>query len=301
MAALGIVSAGLGQDGASGVEVYRYRPALISTIGPNPGHTGLVVFPLRGKAFKIPIHALAGPFAYSPNGKAIYGHCTPPTASTEPAPVALCRLDLETSTAAPVNGTGGLYATDIAISGREDHILVSGVRRQNGDLRGLFDIAAATGKVRIIMTQTEAHPRLAWRHLSLAPNGERAVASRNGRVEVINLAKGTLEALPEGLFMATWSPDGKWLAAVENGEYGRTLLMDGNLVQRRVLEHSELGWSPDSRYLLAVKRSSRCGPDRATLELIDVGAGKTTTVLSSECQINQPMIGWIIGTNGQVR
>jgi len=291
---LGLISASLGQNDGFMFELYPYHPALISTTGPSLGHTNLLVFPLHGKAYKTPIHSLAGPFAYSPNGKAIYGQCTPPAGSTETDLIALCRLDLETASTSPIRGSSGLYALDIAVSSGEDHVLVSGVRRQKTDVRGLFDLTPATGAVRLIMTQEEAHPKFAWRHLSLPPLGRSALAARNGHVEIIDLLKGTFDVLPGGFFMAAWSPDGRSLVALENGENGRTILMDANLVQRRVLEHTELGWSPDSRYLLGLRRSDRCGPDYATLELIEVDTGKKTIVQSSECQINQSTTGWVL-------
>lgn len=115
-------------------------------------------------------------------------------------------------------------------------------------------------------------------------------------MELIDIVHGTAEPLGENLFVAAWSPDGKWLAAVERGERGRTILMDAkNLSQRRILGNSELDWSPDSHYLLGMKQQDRCGPYSGTLEAIDIETGRRTTVESSRCQVNQATTGWVSG------
>ena len=130
--------------------------------------------------------------------------------------------------------------------------------------------------------------------LSLSPDNERAVATHNGRVELIDIVHSTAEPLGDELFTAAWSPDGKWLAAVEKGEHGRTILMDArNLKRQRILPPSELDWSPDSHYLLGMKQHDRCGPYYGTLEAIDIETGVRTTIESSECQVNQATTGWV--------
>jgi hypothetical protein len=63
-----------------------------------------------------------------------------------------------------------------------------------------------------------------------------------------------------------------------------------DLSRQRILGHSELDWSPDSRYLLGVKI---CGPYSGTLEAIDIEGGHRTTIKSSKCQINQAATGWV--------
>jgi hypothetical protein len=114
-------------------------------------------------------------------------------------------------------------------------------------------------------------------------------------VELIDIVRGTTKPLGDEFFLAAWSPDGRWLAALENGENGRTVLMDAaTLSRQRVLEHSELDWSPDSRYLLGTKRHDGCGRyEGGTLEAIDVENGERTTIASSKCQVDQATTGWV--------
>jgi len=267
---------------------YPYVPAFISTTN-SPGHTRLFVFPLRGESSIIPVRTASAPFAYSPDGKALYGECTPdPDDNTK---VALCRIELKTGIATPLPDSIGLYALNLAISPYEDRILVSGLLRRDKDIRGLFELTLTTGKIRVILLQSEPSIRSAWSHLSIGPDAKRAAASHNGRLEVIDLVQSQVKLLDAGFYIAAWSPDGKWLAALENGENGGTILMDAATLQRRrTLGPSELRWSPDSRYLLGVKS---CDSDYGTLEMIDVETGDRLAVESSKCQINQATAGWV--------
>jgi WD40 repeat protein len=267
---------------------YPYVPAFISTTS-SPGHTQLFLFPWRGGPSKIPVRTATGPFAYSPDGKALYGECTPdPDDNTK---FALCRIDLKTGIATPLAGSIGLYGLNIAVSPHEDCILVAGVLRRDKDVRGLFELTLPSGKIRTILLQGEPSIRSAWNYVSIAPDAKRAAASHNGRLEVIDLVRSQVELLDAAFYIAAWSPDGKWLAAVEKGEEGRTILMDARDLKRvKTLGHSELDWSPDSRYLLGLKS---CDEYYGTLQAINVETGERTTIESSKCQINQATTGWV--------
>jgi hypothetical protein len=135
IAGIGLAAAVRGQRNQLAVSSdYRYSAAFISTIG-TPGHTQLVIFPLRGKALKIPIRS-GGPFAYGPDGKALYGQCTPdPVRSDEPVKIALCKIELKTVTKTVVSGSTGLYARDFAISNQGDRIFISGYRKDQDSPR----------------------------------------------------------------------------------------------------------------------------------------------------------------------
>jgi hypothetical protein len=278
-AVLGIAAATHGQQKEPVLpNGYPYSAAFISTISAGPGHTELVVFPLRGSAFKIPIRSASGGFRYSPDGRSLYGACTPypdPVRADEPIKVALCKIDLKTGDATPI----------------PDFVPHHGDGIPSVGLARLFGLTLPDGKPTEISLPADAHP---WMDLSLSPDNERAVATHNSRVEVIDIVHGTAEPLGDELFTAAWSPDGKWLAAVEKGEHGRTILMDArNLKRRRILGPSELDWSPDSRYLLGMKQHDRCGPYYGTLQAIDIESGERITIKSSECRVNQATTGWV--------
>src|SRR5437016_4117533 len=107
-AILGLASAGQLKESALPRD-YPYCPALISTISASPGHTELVVFPSYGKAFRIPIRSVAGVF-FSPNGKALYGACTPyPAIGNTRLEIATCKIDLKTGSTMPLPGSTALH------------------------------------------------------------------------------------------------------------------------------------------------------------------------------------------------
>jgi len=119
------------------------------------------------------------------------------------------------------------------------------------------------------------------------------VAIHNRRLELVDLDHVTSKPLGDGLFMAAWSPDGKWLAALlETAGKHETVLMDASSLKRvRVLGDSDLEWSPDSRYLLGV--DDHCGAYYGTLVMMDIETGSRTSIESSRCKINQDTIGWV--------
>jgi hypothetical protein len=282
-AVLTLAGAGRGQHiepTASGD--YSYSAALISTISSRLGHIELVVFPLQGPAFRIPIRSAGVPLTFSPKGEALYGPCTPDARDrmslNEHTKVAWCKIDLETGNTTVVQATVQDLSRDV-------------YRVPSTGLTRLFGLTLPEGELTAISLPADGHP---WMDLSLSPDKERAVVSHNGRVELIDIVRGTFEPLSGEFFMAAWSPDGKWLAAVEKGERGRTILMDSNgLVRRRILGPSELAWSPDSHYLLGMKQHDRCGPYSGSLETINIETCARASIKSSECQVNQATAGWV--------
>ena len=96
-----------------------------------------------------------------------------------------------------------------------------------------------------------------------------------------------------GFIKSSWSPDGRWIAALEDGGKSRTVLFDARkFLRAKTLGESEVQWSPDSRYLLAVNGSG-CSDESGTVQIMDVRSGARATVESSKCQVYQPTAGWV--------
>jgi hypothetical protein len=111
---------------------------------------------------------------------------------------------------------------------------------------------------------------------------------------LVNLGTGDVRSLGDGFYWVAWSPDGRWIAALEYDSRYRTILMDAsNFSKQRELPSSEVVWSPDSRYIVAVSQQLRCGGYRGTLQLIDIKNGKKSTVPGSVCKVTRSIIGWV--------
>ena len=278
-AVFGLATIGYGQSHQPNIHAgYPYCPAVVST---NDGiHHELRVFPLSGKAFTIPVRTLSGA-VFSPDGRALYGACTPyrdQEKDGDPIRIAICKVDLYTGATTTVPST----VQDLVRCGPKIALQIDRVPA----------LTFPDGNPTFISLPADGQP---WRDLSLSPDGERAVATHNRQLRLIDVVRGTAKPLVDEVFIAAWSPDGKWLAYVENRENGRTILMDAaTLSPQHVLGNSELDWSPDSHYLLGMKRSDRCGFQEAgTLEAIDVPSGKRTTIESSKCQVDRATTGWV--------
>jgi len=95
----------------------------------------------------------------------------------------------------------------------------------------------------------------------------------------------------------TWSPDGRWLAAVR---VGRIVLIDATikavrLKSFRVSPRGPVHWSPDSRYLLFAQSQLSCIAYiyAESLAAIDVETGRKIPIKSAHCAITWPVIGWL--------
>jgi hypothetical protein len=178
----------------------------------------------------------------------------------------------------------------IAVSAQEDKLVVSGRYRRNQPC-GVFEIHLPGGLVDNIIETPDCRYVSAWLSLSLSPTAEHGVAVHERHLELIDFAKKSVVSLGDGYSEASWSPDGRWIAALEWAKQ-RTVLLDGREFSgRAVLGDSEVRWSPESRFLLRV-RPCRFS-DSGTIEALEIASGKTVVVKSSNCEVYQPTTGWV--------
>lgn len=186
----------------------------------------------------------------------------------------------------------------ITVSGDEARLLVSGEVKTNGSIRcGIFEILLADGTTSQILNADDCASYTfdhSWTSLSLSPDSFRGIAVRRNRLELFQLDNTGTRVIAEGIAKASWSPDGRWIAALDVN--GRTRLIDiGDFKKRRTLMESEVRWSPDSRYLLRVKP---CAFPIAvngvgTLQALDIATGKSVTIESSRCSVDNGSVGWV--------
>ncbi len=231
--------------------------------------------------------------AYARSGKAVY------TLSTSTNPICVHRVDLSPVQVVPEVCPPGL-ATVFAFTVSADaaEVLVSGQIKGVGGVRcGVFDIRLADGETTQILRAGNCGAynfQRSWTSLSLAPDSSRGVAVRMDQLELFENGKAGTLSIAVGIVRAAWSPDGRWIAALDR--HGKTRLIDAtDFKVKRTLGETEAEWSPDSRYLLSVKE---CPFPLAvngvgTIRAIDIDNGNATEIRSSRCQVDNGSAGWV--------
>lgn len=282
----------------------------LGTLAPafyNPGpYRGddprLHVFPADAKAFTVPLPFQFSALAVSPDGKSLYASkfvdprllLGPRLPNLEILNTGLYRIELGTAQAAALRGSEGMGSVDrVAASSA---VIVASARRFSGGSVsecGLYELVLLSGHVRRIMASTDCRSASSWGSLSLSPDGQKVIAVREHRLELIDSEAGSSRSLGDGFNYASWSPDGRWIAALRsNGD--QTILIDPlALSKQRELPASEAIWSPDSRSLLASRPRRHCSSDFGTLYLVDIETGTASSIESSACEISHPVFGWV--------
>jgi WD40-like Beta Propeller Repeat len=289
---LALCAAGIGQERKRTVPS-SYYAAFYSAGAASMNEQKLVVFPDDGGPVAIPLPFALGRFAYSPNGTALYGD--PLLATRNRIPEGIYKIEFNPTRVSPVLVTGFRRLNSIAVSSREDRLLVSG-EYQDGHNRycGVFEVSLPGGAVRPVLQGGDCKYLSSWLRLSLSPDGGRAVAVHNHRLELIDVARGEAKPLGDGFGEASWSPDGRWIAAIENGGKWRTVLIDANSFSRKkILGTSEGHWSPDSRYLLSMSDRGCGDSETGTIQTLNIETGAKETIASSKCQVYQTTTGWV--------
>ncbi len=282
-------------DTASGQEKsvpYPYLPAKCSS-------DTLTVFPQAGNPITIPLPSRLACTGFSPDGKSLYAReALNMSAPNELLTASVVRIQFNPIRASPLPGSRGFGAyTNYAISMAEDKIVMPEYDPARHTC-GIREVSLHTGAIRHLLENAGCDERFTWHGLSLSSDGDNAIATRSGHLEIINLVHET--AKPIGDFeSAAWSPDGRWIAAVRGR--GKLVLIDLTNLSHRQLNHFcplTPQWSPDSRYLLLwTYHSFRCGfsldvETPATLQMLDLATGKKSTIRSSQCRI-QGVTGWV--------
>jgi hypothetical protein len=277
---------GVRRDTAIAEVKFPYNAALVDYRGQ------LEVFPMAAKEFSISLPIALSRITYGPDGRSLYGFSAPHKQGTA---AGLLRVDLSPIqvTSIPETAEFGMV-NDVAVSAHQDRFVFSARRiAESSPACGIFELDLRSRVVRKIVGNSTCDYPLSWVRLSLSPDTKRLIAFRKPRLELIDMDTGTVRSLGEKYIAAAWSPDGKWLAALEGDAQNRTVLLDAvSLTRKLVFGTSNVQWSPDSRFLLGV-RSEQCTPELASLVVIDVRSGKETILESSHCKIDLNTTGWV--------
>jgi hypothetical protein len=193
--------------------------------------------------------------------------------------------------------------TWVRVSQGEDLIVFGGAKGSYpAGSCGVYEIGLPAGDVRAVVETSDCRAGSPWRVLSLSPEKTEALISVNRSLALLDLAKGTITKIEGQLSGGSFSPDGKWIAALQLGDPNapsKTALIDrNNLSSRRDLggaNDGEVVWSPDSKFLLhAVYRPACPSQNPLALETLEVQTGTRSVIKESICNSGSSrQIGWV--------
>ncbi len=133
--------------------------------------------------------------------------------------------------------------------------------------------------------------------IGLSEDGHQALMIAKHDLYLIDLQSGQTKQVGTGFDDASWSPDGRWVAAERavkrESSTGSTALLDSrSFKKKREFAGVALAWSPDSRFLLRIKDCPKL-EDIGTLEVIDARTGAAKKVKSSTCRVQAADVIWV--------
>jgi len=260
----------------------------------------LTLFPIASPEVSVPLpKGLPADFrliAFGSDGAAIYGQ-----ANDSRSRDGITKIEFQPVRQVIIPGSVGLSTIwNLAVLKLSGIIFVSGWSKTLGTGEcGTFEIDPANGTFNI--WRVGIFPDCGGGGGPISPDGKRVLRSPRSRenyLGMLDLATGIDQPIGAGMSGATWSPDGRWIAAIQraSGASSVVLVDATNTSHRRNLgrtDDSQAQWSPDSRYLLIARQGLQCGPELWSLEIIDVGTGKRIEVKSSHCKIFENGTGWL--------
>lgn len=289
-----IVVSARGQGESNQGLLVDYYPAVCHpALYPAPG-CSLTVFQRHQLRTPVELPLRLELFSYANRGNAIY------ELSVLKRPVCFYKVDLNPVRVESLGCKADVSsAFDLAVSRSEDFMLVSGnIKGETAYSCGIFEFRLpALEIIRQVLDAGECGSyrfENAWTSLSLSRDGGQAVAVRQDRLELIDVIRGTRQTLAHGVVKAAWSPDGRWIAALNvRGE--TQLIRTNDYKVGRTLAGSEVQWSPDSRYLIRVRPCSVpvASNGVGTIEALDITTGKSVEIGSSKCAIDNHSTGWV--------
>lgn len=290
--------------GAQGAEpdTDRFNAAAYASDGLDV-NSRLIIFPSDRKEFSIPLPLTLRYVVYGASGKALYATAFKRlSANSGTILPGMLKIGLSPIGVTAIPGFDGFYLIDrFAVSRSEDMIVFAGARSDNGSKTcGIFELSLADGDLRPVLQTADCRAGSPWRVFDLSPNTREALISADRRLSTLDLENGKVTPVGSDLSVGSYSPDGKWIAAIElrNPSPPATILIDRqDLSRRRDLGGSddEVIWSPDSRFLLhAMYRPACPSQNPLVLETLEIETGRRSTLKSSICNAGSGRdIGWV--------
>jgi hypothetical protein len=303
---LAVVIVTFASPAARSAEPVSFSPAALmsrQTTG-NRAEFFISVFPPAGKQFDISLPFIPRWFAYGPSGRSVYATALVDTGrGSVTTQRGILKIELDPVRVSNIEGLEAFYSLGpFAVSQGED-LLVTGGAKGNypAGSCGVYEIRLPAGDVRAAIETSDCRAGSPRRVLSLSPEKTEALISANRSLALLDLAKGSITKIEGQLSKGLFSPDGKWIAAIQinNPNPPKTILIDrSDLTKRRDLggsEDSEAVWSPDSKFLLhAVYRPACPSQNPLALETLEIQTGNRSLIKDSICNSGSSrQIGWV--------
>ena len=266
----------------------------------------LVVFPLDAKEFSVPLPLTIRYLAFGASGQSLYATAfTQLSATSLTSAPGLMKIEFNPVRVNRIPGFEAFYGIDrFAVSRREDLIAFGGARRDAAGTTtcGIYKYAMPSASPQPIVETSNCRAGSPWRVLDISPTTEEALILANRRLARLDLISGAISPLGSQLWGGSFSPDGKWIAALDLGgpsTPSRTILIDPKDSDRRRdlggLNDDEVVWSPDSRFILhAVPQPACPSQNPLALETIDIETGKRAVIPNSVCNTGLTrQMGWV--------
>ena len=291
-----------------GLQSARAASTTFCAVYIHPGDTGpvLTLFPTDGPQLtvplptKLPLNLRVN--AFSSDGKAIY------VQNASRWSDGIRKIEFNPARQSVIPGSAGLGAIwHLTVLRPSGTILVSGISEKGGNTEcGTYEIDPDAGTLRTL--RAGAYPNCAGGGGAISPDGKHILSSTGEELSVIDLSTGAVEVV-EGLGAGlgqrdvtwrsevSWSPDGRWIAAILN--HSRIVLIDATDTSKRknigAAGNGPLEWSQDSKYLLLLKSELRCATSLyfESLQVLEVATGKRQLIKSSHCEIGPGWLGWM--------
>jgi len=304
--ALAVIVAVFAASEGRSVEPPRFSPAALRSRPTGGKHAEQVisVFPPGGKEFEISLPWIPRWFAFGRSGRSVYA-----TAVREIGPKSftdqrgMFKVELEPVRVSTIAGLDAFYSiAPFAVSQSEDFIVFDGAKgNYPAGSCGAYKLDLPTGDIRPVIETSDCLAGSPWRVLSLSPEGTEALILANRRLALLDLERASIMKLEGWLTSGSFSPDGKWIAALEvrNPKPPRTILIDRtDLARRRDLgraSNNQTVWSPDSKVLLQTVWESACpNQNPLALETVEVQTGNRSLIKNSICHCDSSgHIGWV--------
>ncbi len=292
---------------ARSVEPVSFSPAALVSRQTAGDHAGffIAVFPPAGKEFEISLPLIPRWFAYGPSGRAVYATALKETGTKSFTDQrGIFKIELDPVRVSTIQSLDAFYSIGPFVVSQGEDLAVFGGAKGNypAGSCGVYEIRLPAGDIGAAIETSNCRAGSPWRVLSLSPERTEVLISANRSLALLDLAKGSITKIEGQLSGGSFSPDGRWIAALQLGDPkapSKTVLIDRtNLASRRDLggiDDAEVVWSPDSRFLLhAVYRPACPSQNPLALETVEVQTGKRSLIKDSICNSGSSrQIGWI--------